>query len=58
MVSSENLFRASIDHLKSLFLKHGSDCWWTLPMDELLPREVIEQVGVIVSAALRDDNDF
>lgn len=27
----------SIDHIKGLFSKHGSDCWWLLPIDKLLP---------------------
>eukprot|EP01103_Thecamoeba_quadrilineata_P011823 TRINITY_DN2918_c0_g1_i1.p1 TRINITY_DN2918_c0_g1~~TRINITY_DN2918_c0_g1_i1.p1 ORF type:complete len:795 (-),score=126.92 TRINITY_DN2918_c0_g1_i1:506-2890(-) len=27
----------SISHLQELFLKHGSDCWWTLDIQQLLP---------------------
>lgn len=27
----------TIDHLKQLFVKHSSDCWWELPISELLP---------------------
>lgn len=38
--------RDTIDHLKSLVLKHGSDCWWTLPEDELLPPDLISKISV------------
>uniref|UniRef100_A0A146L1W0 Isoleucyl-tRNA synthetase n=1 Tax=Lygus hesperus TaxID=30085 RepID=A0A146L1W0_LYGHE len=27
-----------IDHYKCLALKHGADFWWTLPLDELIPK--------------------
>ncbi|XP_055879127.1 isoleucine--tRNA ligase, mitochondrial-like isoform X2 [Biomphalaria glabrata] len=27
----------TIEHLKNLVLKHGTDCWWNLPEEELLP---------------------
>ena len=39
------LFRESVDHLKSLFLKHGSDCWWTLDRDDLLPKSILRGVS-------------
>lgn len=28
-----------IDHVRNLFARHGSDCWWTLPARDLLPPE-------------------
>ena len=39
------LFRSTIDHVKSLVSEHGSDCWWTHSIDELLPKTLIQQVG-------------
>ena len=32
----------SIDHIKDLFSRYGSDCWWTLPIDKLLPPSLCE----------------
>ncbi|ORX90165.1 isoleucyl-tRNA synthetase [Basidiobolus meristosporus CBS 931.73] len=26
-----------VTHIKDLVSKHGTDCWWTLPVEELLP---------------------
>lgn len=36
--------RATINHLKSVFASKGSDSWWSLPVKELLPDDVISQV--------------
>ncbi|XP_022079174.1 isoleucine--tRNA ligase, mitochondrial-like [Acanthaster planci] len=30
----------SVNHVTDLIQKHGSDCWWELPMEELLPDNV------------------
>ncbi|GIL90054.1 hypothetical protein Vretimale_18112 [Volvox reticuliferus] len=30
----------TIEHITSLVSKHGSDCWWTLSVEELLPPSV------------------
>jgi len=27
----------TIQHIKNLFNQYGSDCWWELPMEKLLP---------------------
>ncbi len=27
----------SINHIKELFVNNGADCWWSLPMEQLLP---------------------
>jgi isoleucyl-tRNA synthetase len=27
----------TLDHIQTLFAKHGSDCWWTMDESELLP---------------------
>ena len=45
IISPRDVYRATIEHLQSLFLEHGSDAWWTLPMDQLLPKRVKEKVG-------------
>ena len=29
----------TLSHVKSLFAEHGSDCWWTMDEEELLPEE-------------------
>lgn len=36
----------TIQHLKQLVLEHGSDCWWTLPMEQLLPLDALKKEGV------------
>jgi len=36
--------RATVDHVKSMFASEGSDAWWSLPLDRLLPRDVIARV--------------
>ena len=30
----------TVDHLKTLVLKHSTDCWWTLSTEELLPPSI------------------
>lgn len=34
----------SINHVISQVRKHGSDCWWTSPVEELLPPSMKDQV--------------
>lgn len=34
-----------MSHIRSLFEEKGSDCWWELPLETLLPEEVLEKVG-------------
>lgn len=33
----------TVSHIKTLFLKHGSDCWWNLPVSQLLPPSLREK---------------
>uniref|UniRef100_A0A8C7BME3 isoleucine--tRNA ligase n=1 Tax=Neovison vison TaxID=452646 RepID=A0A8C7BME3_NEOVI len=33
------------EHIIKLVEQHGSDVWWTLPPEQLLPEEVLSQVG-------------
>ncbi|XP_059947408.1 isoleucine--tRNA ligase, mitochondrial [Mesoplodon densirostris] len=35
----------TIEHITKLVEEHGSDIWWTLPPEQLLPKEVLSQVG-------------
>ncbi|XP_071791393.1 isoleucine--tRNA ligase, mitochondrial-like [Asterias amurensis] len=35
----------SLNHVTNLMKKHGSECWWTLPIEELLPAEVLAKSG-------------
>lgn len=35
----------TIEHIIKLVEEHGSDIWWTLPPEQLLPKEVLSQVG-------------
>lgn len=37
-------FRYTMSHIASLFKEKGSDCWWELPLEMLLPAEVLEKV--------------
>ncbi|XP_060687433.1 isoleucine--tRNA ligase, mitochondrial [Hemiscyllium ocellatum] len=33
------------NHLIKLLKEHGSDCWWTLPLDQLLTKEILKKSG-------------
>uniref|UniRef100_A0A2K6D501 Isoleucine--tRNA ligase, mitochondrial n=1 Tax=Macaca nemestrina TaxID=9545 RepID=A0A2K6D501_MACNE len=35
----------TIEHIVKLVEQHGSDVWWTLPPEQLLPKEVLSEVG-------------
>ncbi|KAK1171217.1 isoleucine--tRNA ligase, mitochondrial [Acipenser oxyrinchus oxyrinchus] len=35
--------RHTVEHLSMLFEKHGSDCWWELPLEQLLPADVLKK---------------
>ncbi|KAM9613330.1 isoleucine--tRNA ligase, mitochondrial [Trichechus inunguis] len=35
----------TVEHIIKLVEQHGSDIWWTLPPEQLLPKEVLSQVG-------------
>ncbi|XP_070567796.1 isoleucine--tRNA ligase, mitochondrial-like isoform X2 [Ptychodera flava] len=38
--------KETTDHVVSLIQQHGSDCWWKLPMNELLPQSVLAKCGI------------
>ncbi|XP_013362486.1 PREDICTED: isoleucine--tRNA ligase, mitochondrial [Chinchilla lanigera] len=35
----------TVEHVAQLVEQHGSDVWWTLPPEQLLPQDVLSQVG-------------
>ncbi|KAM8816211.1 isoleucine--tRNA ligase, mitochondrial [Rhynchonycteris naso] len=35
----------TIEHITKLVEQHGSDIWWTLPPEQLLPEDVLAQLG-------------
>lgn len=35
----------TIEHIVKLVEQHGSDIWWTLPPEQLLPKEVLSEVN-------------
>ncbi|CAF93909.1 unnamed protein product, partial [Tetraodon nigroviridis] len=37
------LNKYTMSHITSLFKEKGSDCWWELPLETLLPEEVLEK---------------
>uniref|UniRef100_A0A8C8EHR7 isoleucine--tRNA ligase n=1 Tax=Oncorhynchus tshawytscha TaxID=74940 RepID=A0A8C8EHR7_ONCTS len=36
----------TVSHVTQLFSEKGSDCWWELPLESLLPPEVLKKVKV------------
>lgn len=38
------LFRYTMSHITHLVKEKGSDCWWELPLETLLPEEVLAKV--------------
>ncbi|CAH2254123.1 isoleucine--tRNA ligase, mitochondrial [Pelobates cultripes] len=44
--------RNSVEHIIKLVEQHGSNVWWTHPLEDLLPQSVLKQVGG--SAAVTD----
>lgn len=39
-----DLYRYTVSHIAQLFKEKGSDCWWELPIETLLPPEVLKKV--------------
>ncbi|KAM8946667.1 isoleucine--tRNA ligase, mitochondrial isoform 3-T3 [Pelodytes ibericus] len=37
--------RYSVGHIVKLVEQHGSDVWWTHPLEELLPESILKQAG-------------
>ena len=44
-------------HVQDLIRKHGPDCWWNLPVSELLPQDVIDSSGFDSSSEFIRGND-
>lgn len=39
------LCRHTVSHIAKLFKEKGSDCWWELPVETLLPADVLKKVS-------------
>lgn len=35
--------RSSIEHIASVFVKQGTDAWWDLPIEQLLPKHILKE---------------
>nr|KAG5710694.1 hypothetical protein BaRGS_035096 [Batillaria attramentaria] len=35
----------TVNHISEVFTKQGTEAWWTLPISELLPAQVLEKLG-------------
>lgn len=42
------LCRHTVSHVAKLFKEKGSDCWWELPVEALLPAEVLKKVSIVL----------
>lgn len=42
-----------MEHIVNLVEQRGSDVWWTLPPEQLLPEDVLSQVSLRVLSSLR-----
>ncbi|XP_071376206.1 isoleucine--tRNA ligase, mitochondrial isoform X3 [Centroberyx affinis] len=46
----------TVSHIANLFKEKGSDCWWELPMETLLPPEVLKKVAGPVTDYVRGED--
>ena len=37
-------FSHTVSYVQELFNKHGTDCWWSMSINELLPQHIKEKV--------------
>jgi isoleucyl-tRNA synthetase len=47
-----------VDHLRDLFTQKGADAWWTLPISELLPADLLAKLGKGVPEDYERGNDI
>uniref|UniRef100_A0A3Q2QF15 Isoleucine--tRNA ligase, mitochondrial n=1 Tax=Fundulus heteroclitus TaxID=8078 RepID=A0A3Q2QF15_FUNHE len=45
----------TVSHIAKLFKEKGSDCWWELPIEALLPPEVLKKAGPVSEYVRGDD---
>lgn len=43
---ASHLCSHTVSHIAKLFKVKGSDCWWELPIETLLPAEVLQKVSL------------
>uniref|UniRef100_A0A672HPP8 Isoleucine--tRNA ligase, mitochondrial n=1 Tax=Salarias fasciatus TaxID=181472 RepID=A0A672HPP8_SALFA len=48
----------TMSHIAKLFKEKGSDCWWELPIETLLPPEVLKKVRKHLTDKISDDLDY
>ncbi|XP_064623018.1 isoleucine--tRNA ligase, mitochondrial-like [Lineus longissimus] len=48
----------TVGHLVELVKQHGTDCWWDLPMEELLPTEVLQKSGLDINGSYVKGGDI
>uniref|UniRef100_A0AAQ5ZKZ8 isoleucine--tRNA ligase n=1 Tax=Amphiprion ocellaris TaxID=80972 RepID=A0AAQ5ZKZ8_AMPOC len=46
----------TVSHIAKLFKEKGSDCWWELPIETLLPSEALQKVSGPVSDYVRGED--
>uniref|UniRef100_A0A3Q4APP5 Isoleucine--tRNA ligase, mitochondrial n=1 Tax=Mola mola TaxID=94237 RepID=A0A3Q4APP5_MOLML len=46
----------TVSHIAKLFKEKGSDCWWELPIETLLPAEVLKKVTGLVTDYVRGED--
>uniref|UniRef100_A0A665U7Q2 isoleucine--tRNA ligase n=1 Tax=Echeneis naucrates TaxID=173247 RepID=A0A665U7Q2_ECHNA len=45
----------TVSHIAELFREKGSDCWWELPIETLLPPEVLQKAGPVTDYVRGED---
>ncbi|XP_061163339.1 isoleucine--tRNA ligase, mitochondrial-like [Saccostrea echinata] len=50
--------REIFNHVQDLISKHGSDCWWNMSTEELLPEEILSKSGLGSAASYRRGSDI
>ncbi|XP_014669512.1 PREDICTED: isoleucine--tRNA ligase, mitochondrial-like isoform X2 [Priapulus caudatus] len=38
--------RHTVEHIENLIRQHGTDCWWAMTEDQLLPSSIMEKIGI------------
>ncbi|XP_029651012.1 isoleucine--tRNA ligase, mitochondrial [Octopus sinensis] len=48
----------SVNHISKLFLEHGTDVWWKMSTEELLPESVLQKSGIKNSSGFVKGEDI
>ncbi|XP_048732785.2 isoleucine--tRNA ligase, mitochondrial-like isoform X2 [Ostrea edulis] len=52
------LNREIFNHVQDLISKHGSDCWWNMSIQELLPQEILSKNGLGDASSYQRGNNI